>query len=194
MASRSTAFRPAYPCTNGAAVGTNGDDSVRDRIGKLSWTFVPTNSMVNEFRFGWFKDRQADDFDPTLQKGYPIGNVSLSVAGVSTLGGYNVLPRIIPSENRFQFADNLSWVNGRHTFKFGFDIARTEDFSNSLSNRFGSYTYSNVTTFAQDFTSPAAGPSHYSSYRAGLRQPDRRHQHHRSRLLRPGHLEDHVPS
>jgi hypothetical protein len=120
--------------------------------------------MVNEARFGWFKDRQADDFDPTLQAGYPIGNVSLSVVGISTLGGYNVLPRILPSENRFQYVDNLSWVNGKHSFKFGFDIARTEDFSNSLSNRFGSYTYANVTAFAQDFTSPTPGPSHYSSY------------------------------
>jgi hypothetical protein len=150
--------------TSGAAVGTNGDDSVRDRIGKLSWTFVPTSTVVNEFRFGWFKDRQADDFDPTLLAGYPIGTVSLSVAGLSTLGGYNVLPRVNPSENRFQWADNLSLVKGAHNFKFGVDIARTEDYANSLTNRFGSYTYSNVTTFAQDFTSPAAGPSHYSNY------------------------------
>ena len=150
--------------TSGAAVGTNGDDSVRDRIGKLSWTYVPSGSIVNEARFGWFKDRQADDFDPALQAGYPIGNVSLSVAGVSTLGGYNILPRILPSENRFEWADNLSLVKGKHTFKFGFDIARTEDFSNSLSNRAGTFTYSNVTTFAQDFTNPAPGPSHWSTY------------------------------
>ena len=108
---------------------------MRDRIGKLSWTYVPTGAVVNEARFGWFKDRQADDFDPTLQKGYPIGNVSLSVAGVSTLGGYNILPRILPSENRFQYADNLSWVKGAHSFKLGFDIASTEDYSNSLTNR-----------------------------------------------------------
>jgi hypothetical protein len=150
--------------TSGAAAGTNGDDSVRDRIGKFTWTYVPTNSVVNEFRFGWFKDRQADDYNPTLYKGYPIGNVSLSVAGVSTLGAYNVLPRINPSENRFQYADNLSIVHGAHTYKVGFDVSHTEDFANSLSNRFGSYTYANVTAFAQDFTSPAAGPSHYSSY------------------------------
>jgi hypothetical protein len=150
--------------TSGAAVGTNGDDSVRDRIGKLSWTFVPNGSVVNEARFGWFKDRQADDFDPTLQQGYPIGNVSLSVAGISTLGGYNVLPRINPSENRFEYVDNLSWVKGKHSFKFGFDIARTEDFANSLATRFGSYNYSNVTTFAQDFTSPVPGPSHWSTF------------------------------
>jgi hypothetical protein len=157
--------------TSGAAVGTNGDDTVRDRIGKLSWTWVPASSVVNEFRFGWFKDRQADDFDPALQAGYPIGNVSLSVAGISALGGYNILPRILPSENRYQFVDNLSWVHGAHTAKFGFDIARTEDFSNSLSNRFGSFTYANVTAFAQDFTSPAAGPSHYSSYAQAFGNP-----------------------
>ena len=150
--------------TNGAAVGTNGDDSVRDRIGKLGWTFVPTSSMVNEARFGWFQDRQADDFDPTLAAGYPIGPVSLSVAGLSTLGGYNILPRILPSENRFEISDNFSWVKGAHSMKFGFDIAPTEDFSNSLTNRAGTFTYSNVTTFAQDFSSPTPGPSHYSSY------------------------------
>ncbi len=150
--------------TSGAAVGTNGDDSVRDRIGNLTWTYVPKGNIVNEARFGWFKDRQADDFDPLLQQGYPIGNVSLSVAGLSTLGGYNVLPRLNPSENRFQYADNLSWVKGQHTFKFGFDIANTEDFTNSLTNRAGTFTYANVTAFAQDFSSPAPGPSHWSSY------------------------------
>jgi hypothetical protein len=151
--------------TTGGAVGTNGDDSVRDRIGKFSWTFVPTNSMVNEFRFGWFKDRQADDFDPVLQKAYPIGNVALSIAGISgSFSGYNVLPRINPSENRFQYADNLSWVKSSHTFKFGLDISRTEDYANQLSNRFGQYTYSSVSSFAQDFTSPTPGASHYSTF------------------------------
>ncbi len=143
---------------------------MRDRIGKAAWTWVPTGTVVNEFRFGWFKDRQADDFDPTLQAGYPIGNISLSVASVSTLGGYNILPRILPSENRYQFVDGLSWVKGAHAFKFGFDIARTEDFSNYLSNRFGTFTYSSVTTFAQDFTSPAAGASHYLQLLPGIRE------------------------
>ncbi len=157
--------------TTGSAVGTNGDDSVYDRTGKLSLTSVPTSSLVNEFRFGWFKDRQADDLDASLGKGLPIGLTSLSVAGVSTLGGYNILPRVDPSENRFQWADTLSWVRGSHSFKFGVDISRTEDFVNLLSGRFGSYTYANVTAFAQDFTSPAAGPSHYSSFSQSFGNP-----------------------
>ncbi len=150
--------------TSGAALGTNGDDSVRDRYGKISWTYVPNGAMVNEFRFGWFKDRQADDVDPTYSKGWPIGATALSVGGVSPLSGYNVLPRINPSENRYQFVDVFSWNKGRHAMKFGFDSTRTEDYSLSLTDRFGSYTYSTVTAFAQDFTSPAAGPSHYQSY------------------------------
>jgi len=152
--------------SSGGGIGNNGDDSVRDRIGKASWTWVPNSHVVNELRFGWFKDRQADDFDPTIQAGYPIGNVSLSVAGLSTLGGYNILPRLLPSENRYQIADNLSWVKGSHTFKFGYDIADTEDFSNSLSNRAGTFTYSNVTTFAQDYSSPtgALAGKNWSSY------------------------------
>ena len=164
-------IQTAVTSTTAAGVGNNGDDSVRDRTGKLAWTFVPTSSVVNEFRFGWFKDRQADDFDQSLQATYPIGNVSLSVAGLSTLGGYNILPRVLPSENRYQFADNLSVVKGTHSFKFGFDIANTEDYSNYLSNRFATFTYSNVTSFAQDFTNPAPGPSHYSSFSQSFGNP-----------------------
>jgi hypothetical protein len=150
--------------TSGGAIGNNGNDSVRDRLGKFQWTWVPTGTIVNEFRFGWFKDRQADDFNPDIQKGYPIGNVSLSVAGVGTLGGYNILPRILPSENRFQFVDSVSVVKGSHSFKFGFDVARTEDFANYLSNRAGTFTYANVTTFAQDYSNSTPGPSHWSTY------------------------------
>ncbi len=164
--------------TSGAAIGTNGDDSVRDRIGRASWTYVPTNNVVNEARFGWFKDRQADDFNPALQAGYPAGNVAMSAGGVSTLGGYNALPRILPSENRFQFVDNISWVKGRHSFKFGVDAARTEDFSNSLTyngpgvgSRWGGYTWSNVTSFAQDFSGNPNGPDHWSQFAQAFGNP-----------------------
>ncbi len=177
--------------TTGAAVGTNGDDSVRDRIGKFSWTFVPTNSIVNEFRFGWFKDRQADDFDPTLVKGYPIGATSLSVAGVGTLGGYNVLPRINPSENRFQWADNLSLVKGAHTVKFGFDIARTEDFANSLSQSIRVvYLFERHRVRAGLYESRARTKP-LLNFCSSVRQPNRGRNYHRSRLLCAGHLETH---
>jgi hypothetical protein len=154
--------------TNGSAVGTNGDDSVRDRIGRASWTYVPYNNVVNEFRFGWFKDRQADDFNAALQKGYAFGNLEVSVSGGPNLGAYTVLPRLDPSENRFQYVDNLSWVRGRHDFKFGASGARTEDYTNQLTNRFGTYSYSSVNAFAEDYSSASNGPApigqHYSTF------------------------------
>ncbi len=149
--------------TVGSAVSTNGDDSVRDRIGRASWTYVPAGNIVNEFRFGWFKDRQADDFDPALQKGYAFGTLEVSVSGGPNLGAYTILPRLLPSENRFQYADNLSYIKGRHTFKVGADVSRTEDFDNSLSNRFGTYNYPSATAFALDYAGGGNGKN-YSTF------------------------------
>jgi hypothetical protein len=157
--------------TTGSAVSTNGDDSVRDRIGRASWTYVPRNNIVNEFRFGWFKDRQADDFDPALQAGYAHGTLGLSVSGGPSLGAYNILPRILPSENRFNYIDNISWVKGRHSFKFGAEGSRTEDYSNSLTTRFGSYSWTSVPTFAEDYTNPAPGLGHWSTYSQAFGNP-----------------------
>ena len=43
---------------DGAAVGGNGDSTVRARYGRLSWMSILSPAKLNEFRFGWFKDRQ----------------------------------------------------------------------------------------------------------------------------------------
>ena len=46
--------------TNGNALGGNADSTVETRYGKASWTRIVNSTSVNEFRFGWFKDRLAD--------------------------------------------------------------------------------------------------------------------------------------
>ena len=71
-------IQSAIALNTGAGITSNGDDSVRVRNGRLSWTGIPTNSMVNEVRFGWFTDRQADDFDPGVQTA-GLGYLSLTV-------------------------------------------------------------------------------------------------------------------
>ncbi|MFB3830178.1 MAG: carboxypeptidase regulatory-like domain-containing protein, partial [Bryobacteraceae bacterium] len=156
----------------GAAIGSNGNASVRVRNGRLSWTSIPSNTVVNEFRFGWFTDRQADDFNPDVQTA-GLGYVVLSVAGQSYLGaGASYLPRVNPNERRFQFADNLSWTLGKHAMKFGVDIASSRDYIYNMSERHGSYVYGNVTAFAQDFSDNAAGGKRWQSYRQTLGTPD----------------------
>ena len=43
------------PClTTGNGIGNNVNSAVRAKYGRAAWTAIPTNSMVNEFRFGWF--------------------------------------------------------------------------------------------------------------------------------------------
>jgi hypothetical protein len=141
--------------TSGSAINGNGDDSVRVRNGGLTWTAVPSPSFVNEFRFGWFTDRQADTFDQALL-GVGLGDLGVSVAGVG-LGQANYLPRVEPNESRYQFVDSATWTRGKHTLKFGTDIASTRDFTYFISNAFGSYTYQTVTAFALDYSGNTYG-------------------------------------
>jgi hypothetical protein len=148
--------------TNGGALGSNADSTVRVRYAKLGYTRIINNSMLNEFRFGWFKDRQYDSPNQALTP--PFGQITLSVAGISNLGISTSYPRLLPSEQRFQFADNLSWTKGRHTMKFGIDISNNQDYTDQLFNQFGSYTYGNATNFALDFSGPTAGGRRWQTY------------------------------
>ena len=78
-------IQTAAAITSGSSLSGNGDDSVRVRNGPLAWTGIITSTLVNEFHFGWFTDRQADDFDPAeLIPG--IGYLNLKVGAISSLG------------------------------------------------------------------------------------------------------------
>jgi outer membrane receptor protein involved in Fe transport len=141
--------------TNAAAIGNNGLSTVKTRWARLSHTGLLSPTTVNEFRFDWFKDRLFDDVNYTLAP--PGVRSAVTVQGQSNLGVPNYLPRVQPTEDRYQFADNLSLTSGRHQFKFGFDIAHTKDVEDALYNGVGSYTYGTFTAFAQDLTNLNGG-------------------------------------
>jgi len=113
--------------SNGNAIGNNADSTVRNAYGRAQWTSIITANLLNEARFGWFKDRLFDPAsDDFLFPG--LGRASLTVNGTGNLGVAANYPRLNPSETRFSFADNIGWTKGPHTLKFGIDIAHTEDF------------------------------------------------------------------
>ena len=147
--------------TTGSGITSNGDDSVGVKNGKFAWNFVPTSSFVNTFRFGIDTDRQADTFDQS-ELGGGLGYLDVSVGGVQ-LGPASYLPRVEPSETRYEFSDDASMVKGQHTFKFGFNYFTTEDYNYYISSAFGSYTYLNPTQFALDYT-PLTPGKDWSSY------------------------------
>jgi hypothetical protein len=138
--------------TSGAALGNNGNSTVETRYGNLDWTFIISPNALNDFRFGWFKDRLSDPASSALWPS--TGPLYITVAG-ATVGASQAYPRTYPSEQRFQFADNFSWTKGSHSIKAGLDIDRTQDYLNQLYNYAGGYSYPTLTSFAQDFSAPA---------------------------------------
>ncbi|HTS75204.1 MAG TPA: TonB-dependent receptor [Bryobacteraceae bacterium] len=148
--------------TTGAGITGNGDDAVTVRNGKATWTFVPNGNWVNSFRYGLDTDRQSDGFDQA-ELGSGLGYLDVSVAGVQ-LGPATYLPRVEPLELRNEFADDVSWARGKHMIKFGVTFEHVTDDVNYLSNRYGSYTYSTVTSFAQDYSGNTTGAHDYSGF------------------------------
>ncbi|MBM3736983.1 MAG: TonB-dependent receptor [Acidobacteria bacterium] len=155
-------IQSAAALNSGAAVGNNGISTVRTRYGRASWTSIPSNTIVNELRYGWFKDRLADDHNPEFIPS--TGLVQISVQGQGNLGVSDLFPRLNPSENRHQIADNLTWTAGKHTVKFGGDLMNTTDFNNAQNNRNGTYTYANFTNFALDFSGNTTGAKRWQSF------------------------------
>ena len=148
--------------TTGSGINSNGDDYGRVRNGKFTWTGIVSPTMVNEFRFGWSTDLEGDNVNPALTSPV-VGPLALTVNSQS-IGSYNILPRVQPREQRFQFADDYSWVKGKHVLKFGTDMSTAEDYSYFVQNANGSYTYQNVTNFALDYSGNTTGVKHWQTY------------------------------
>jgi outer membrane receptor protein involved in Fe transport len=153
--------------TSGGALNSNGIDDVGVRYGRAQWTYAAKGNMVNEARFGWFKDRQSDSINDALLDP-TFGPLSVSVNGQS-IGGANYLPRIQPSESRYEAADNFSYSVGKHNLKFGVDYFWTEDYTNQLINGNASYSFPNANAFALAYSGPTAGTIRtYTSYQQGF--------------------------
>lgn len=102
----------------------------------LGETATITNTIVNEFRFGWYNQHngtigQNQNLDyaaafgiPGVSQGsYWQGFPSLRIDGYSEMGDRTNYPYVYQLKN-FQAADTLTMVRGRNTFKFGADVAR----------------------------------------------------------------------
>jgi hypothetical protein len=146
----------------GGGIGNNANTNVFDRTVKAALTSSFTATQLNELKFGMFKDRQFDPASPSLLP--PFGPLALSIGNLSNVGYATSYPRTNPSELRFQAADTFTWVYGRHTIKAGVDYTHLEDYQNQLSNRYGTFSYTNLTNFALDFSGNTTGAKNWSSY------------------------------
>ncbi len=117
-------------------------------------THLFSSNLVNEFRFGYIHQDYAysppfqneplsanlgivnanvnalNQPDPTLGGGALIGGNGTQIAYTGDYGLYNV------PQDTWQETDNLSWVKGKHTMKFGADVIRRQvDFFRPLTGK-----------------------------------------------------------
>jgi hypothetical protein len=128
--------------------GTNKNDTGRNLGLGLTSVFLPT--LINDFRSGYayyFGTKKAQNIHSGFLASLGIarapgttndGIPAINVPGYADLGDSDIFQPQIRKNHTFQFTDNLVWVKGRHTWKFGADLRRyrlfylVEDFGQGL--------------------------------------------------------------
>ena len=148
---------------------------------------APINALLTSFGIPAGKGGITPGLPDNLT-GVPYMNISGGAAFGNNFEGF--LPQV---GNSFQWSDNLTWVKGNHTFKFGVDIRRA---------RFDQYYYFDVNG---EFTFDNSGPNaifpgdgdNYAEFLLGLTDTYTQGSGQREDIratarlsLRPGQLED----
>ncbi|HEX8072987.1 MAG TPA: carboxypeptidase regulatory-like domain-containing protein [Pyrinomonadaceae bacterium] len=128
-----TAGTSLQPTTNSALSnnGTEGDNQ-HTVVGQLNTFFNPT--LVNELRGQYSREsrpRLANVASPLLQ------------AGFGTFGTVSFLPTT-ESDYRIQLADNMTKIQGTHTFKFGGEINYAKASQVFAQGQFGQFSFSGL--------------------------------------------------
>jgi outer membrane receptor protein involved in Fe transport len=136
------------PYVNG--VGVSGATGATDKYGNwsgfgasshnagVSYTRLISASIINEFRVGflqinYYRTPQNNSLDPsTLIPGITPPAPGLGGMPTVNITGFNGLfdqPGSGDLQRNYQFFDNLSWVRGAHTMKFGGEYQRVSAFN-----------------------------------------------------------------
>ncbi len=150
--------------------GFGANTAERFQQWNLSHNWTLTNALVNEARFTYFREAQgtflhpehttgvqdvcktvpqnecfSDPTNPRLGITPNLGPSREGVPFISLSGGIsignNFEGEIPQTGNTFQWSDNLSWVKGTHTAKFGVDLRRQRFDQTLFFNVNGEYLY-----------------------------------------------------
>ena len=153
-------FLPAPAIGNGPGVPGPAQQPVHQVVASETHIFTPT--LTNEARAGWTRlNLRALNVNygqyVTSDIGVPGGNVPgdiltsglsiFSISGLRDLGDNGFTPGIVVSDN-LQFGDNLNYIRGKHSFKFGGDVQRRRYNAFQSDTPRGSMTFSG--TYTQD--------------------------------------------
>jgi len=136
------------------------------RMGSGSWTWVPNSSYVNEFKVGYTHyalpflsvDHNANPQAPWgISNGIPTGfamNTGITnpaffgfprvnIQGFTQLGGN--WPKFVGPDANTEFLDHISYLHGKHAFKFGGEYTYVDTVSGATSNAKGRINFKDST-------------------------------------------------
>lgn len=146
----------------------------------LSETHMFRTSLVNEFRLGYNRinsHRYQFNFNKDVSgivgfPGVPFTNINGGLPQLTfgdgsapTLGSPTFLPSV-EVQNTYVLSDNLTWVKGKHTLKFGTEIRREEFTIFQPASPRGNESFG--TTFSDNPANPGTGGSGLASFLLGL--------------------------
>jgi hypothetical protein len=183
-----SAFNELLPATLPPPASAVTKATPEARSFTTSETHIFTPSLVNEVRFGyqhtWLIQQAYDTTrlfsqygingaynDPTV-----LGLPTFAVAGFSMLGttGPGNLPTPatgsgnLPEDKEgrvFVANDNLSWVRGRHTFKFGFDFQQVTEYGHVTLSARPYFDFSGI--YTQDPQNPSSTGASFADFLLG---------------------------
>jgi hypothetical protein len=157
-------FRNDFPfnTTSGSLSALDAFSDYKDRahVGGFQLVSSITNNLLNEFRFS-YPYRNNTHFPGSLTGPGPVINVSGLAIFNGTTGAGDRFNEKIPN-----FSENMTWIRGKHSFKFGGSWQENVDLQRATA--YSQYTFSTSSglSAAQNYLNAKSGltPYSYSSF------------------------------
>jgi hypothetical protein len=140
-------FNPSQP--QAQFLGTHSEDA-RKVIFTDAWSI--SNSVINDFRTSYSRLNGPNLIVPSGFSNFP--NVEVDELG-SNLGPNGLAPAGY-TQNIYQWVDNISYIRGKHTFKFGVEARKYIAPTNVLPRARGEWDYASLSQFINDFVPTGA--------------------------------------
>jgi Carboxypeptidase regulatory-like domain len=140
----------------------------------LNETHVFTASLINDFRFGYnwgdYENLHANNTNCNLSSSLGLGGVPCSGPGYYKNGGLPVInigsiqalgahgnDPSVELQNIYQVLDNVTWIKGNHTFRFGASFQNFRIYFLQPPNPRGTYGYTGAYTAVTSVTNTGFG-------------------------------------
>ena len=119
-----------------------------------SWTWTPNSTWANDLRFGWnhydrlvnIADYQTPATSYGINTGVTASNLqglpTINVSGFSELGGDSKTPKEFGPGSDYDLVDHVSYLRGKHAFKFGGEALFYNANDDQVSSGRGIFTFS----------------------------------------------------